>query len=53
MIHKCKCCNKFIAKIKQNNNMELKGKSIKMLDSNLILIKCECGTWNVIELDKS
>lgn len=48
MIYRCRKCNRFIANIKDEKDMQLKGRSITVADGYYV-IKCKCGTDNVIK----
>lgn len=52
MIHRCKKCNRFLAKIRSENLMTLKGKSIEFADDK-IKIKCKCGEEKEIIFKKA
>nr|WP_241635625.1 hypothetical protein [Fusobacterium gastrosuis] len=51
MIYKCKKCKKFLANIRSQNLMTLKGKSIEFTEDSII-IKCKCGEENIIKLKR-
>lgn len=52
MIYKCDKCKRFLAKIRAENLMTLKGKSIEFADDKII-VKCKCGEEKEIILKKA